>query len=157
MLEFNTAKTDEFDEVLDNIAFMYSILMIIFHRNSGWLLKKNHYLLSPHATYEIEYLNTNFAIACTYTVCCLLLCTFSCIEKFQNLEFPESWELKETIKIHLKSFTMWNLDVESNFWKFWVLSNAAVVTTTIFLYSKALFDYSKLKKGRLTNPFQAKI
>ena len=34
-LEFNTAKTDEFDEVLDNIAFMYSILMIIFHRNSG--------------------------------------------------------------------------------------------------------------------------
>ena len=36
-LEFNTAKTDEFDEVLDNIAFMYSILMIIFHRNSGWL------------------------------------------------------------------------------------------------------------------------
>ena len=34
-LEFNKAKTDEFDEVLDNIAFMYSILMIIFHRNSG--------------------------------------------------------------------------------------------------------------------------
>ena len=56
-LEFNTAKTDEIDEfgeVLDNIAFTYSILMIIFTEilADKRFCFKNNFVLSPHATYE---------------------------------------------------------------------------------------------------------